>query len=212
MKFAHLLLAAAAGCAVAGAQAQLTDPAAANQLQGKPQDKAALEKSFQPYPRPYIQNDAPQLDPRVFKDYRADPKLRAGYEVAPHVSIETGVTGLNSEGPHPIGPGDAAGRAGAGNTKGFSTYVAGKLSAPLGDRLVAYGKVGGAYSERTERGSALAESKDSDAGPYVSAGTQYKLSDKATISGQYERYGNSAKKWGSDTNAGGVSAKLNVGF
>jgi opacity protein-like surface antigen len=212
MKLAHLSLAAAL-CAAAGAQAQLVEPAG-NQLQGKPQDQA-FEKSFQPYPRPYMKNDATQLDPRVFKDYRSDPKLSAGYEVAPHVAVEAGYTGLNSEGPHPIDPGDAAGRAGAGNTKGFGTYVAGKVDVPLGEKVLAYGKLGVAYSERNDR-SDLAkptlESKESDVGAYVSAGTEYKLSDKATLSGKYERYGNSAKKFGSDTNAGGVSAKLNVGF
>lgn len=210
MKFAHLLL-AAAGCAAVGAQAQSLDPSASPQLQGKPLDQA-FDKSFQPFPRGAIHDDAPQLDKRVFPNYHADRQITAGYELVPNLSIETGYTGLNREGAHPIDAGDAGGLAGAGNSKGFSTHVAAKVTAPLTDRLSAYGKLGIAHSERTSRDKLVTESTQTDTGAYVGAGTEYKLNNKATLSGQYERYGNSDNKFGGDTNAGGVSARLNVGF
>jgi hypothetical protein len=43
-------------------------------------------------------------------------------------------------------------------------------------------------------------------------GARYKLNEKASVSAQYEQYGNSARKWGSDTNNSGLSAKFKMGF
>jgi hypothetical protein len=49
-------------------------------------------------------------------------------------------------------------------------------------------------------------------GAYAGMGARYKLNEKATVSAQYEQYGNSAKKWGSETNNSGLSAKFKMGF
>jgi opacity protein-like surface antigen len=53
---------------------------------------------------------------------------------------------------------------------------------------------------------------DTDVGAYVGMGARYKLNEKASVSAGYEQYGNSAKKWGSETNNSGLQAKFKMGF
>jgi opacity protein-like surface antigen len=73
--------------------------------------------------------------------------------------------------------------------------------------------VGVAYSERVAHDKTLrATASDSDVGAYAGMGARYKLTEKASVSAQYEQYGNSAKKWGSETNNSGLSAKFRMGF
>jgi hypothetical protein len=43
-------------------------------------------------------------------------------------------------------------------------------------------------------------------------GATYKLNEKASVSAQYEQYGNSADKWKNQTNNSGLSAKFKMGF
>jgi hypothetical protein len=49
-------------------------------------------------------------------------------------------------------------------------------------------------------------------GAFTGVGARYKLNDKASVSAGYEQYGNSAKKWGSETNNSGLNAKFKMGF
>jgi opacity protein-like surface antigen len=213
MKASSLAL-AAAGLAAAGAQAQLVEPSSPSQLQRQiqPQDQA-FAKSFQPLPHPYMRNEAEIPDIKMFgDDYRVDPKLRAGFDLNPNFAIEAGYQNLYSRGFHYVEPGRAAERAGALGTAGSAGYLAGKVTVPVDEHLSAYGKLGHAFSERTIHDSDTTSARDVDAGPYVNVGAKYKLSDKISVNAQYEKYGDSAKKFGNDSNGSAVSAKLNVGF
>lgn len=212
MKPCRLVL-AVASLAAGSAQAQLVEPAGAPQLQrqARPQDQD-FAKSFEPLTRPYVTNETEGPNDKLFGDYRTDPKLRAGFDLNPNFAIETGYQNLYSRGFHYVDPGRAADRAGALGTKGSASYLAGKLTVPVDGRFSAYGKLGIAYSERKIHDSQVSSARDVDVGSYANVGARYKLNDKASINAQYERYGDSAKKFGSDTNAGGVSAKLKVGF
>jgi hypothetical protein len=53
---------------------------------------------------------------------------------------------------------------------------------------------------------------DTDLGPYANVGARYKLNDRATISGEITRAGDTANKWGGAANATGASATLKLGF
>jgi hypothetical protein len=208
---APCLVLAAAGLAAAGAQAQLVEPASGTPLQHQPQPQA-FTRSFQPQPRSYVANEAEAPDPKLFPDYRTDPKLRFGFNLNPYFAIETGYQNLYSRGFHYAEPGRPEERAGALGNHGSASYVAGKLTVPVNEQFTAYGKLGVADSERTVRDSRTTSLVEGDIGPYAHVGAKYKLNDKASISAQYEKFGDSAKKFGNDSNASGVSAKLKIGF
>lgn len=77
----------------------------------------------------------------------------------------------------------------SGSTKGYNTYVAGKYSLPLGERISAYGKLGLAHSERKYDNSWGDYLNDTDTGAYAALGAQYQLTEKIAVSAEYERYG-----------------------
>jgi opacity protein-like surface antigen len=201
-----------------GAQAQLLDDAPApKSLSSAP----ALSQPFakvQPVPRTYMGNAAepvglPNADKSAFGVYVADPKLFGGINVSPNFAIETGYANLYTRGYHFADYARADEVKGALGTKGFNSYLAAKVNVPDNDVFSAYGKVGVAYSERVAHDKTLrATTSDADVGAYAGMGARYKLNEKATVSAQYEQYGNSAKKWGSETNNSGLSAKFKMGF
>ena len=167
----------------------------------------------QPFPLPYTTNEATKeiLYNRfpMFNEYRTDPKLVLGFDLTPNFGLEAGYTNLFSRGFHYADiEARHENREGALGQGGFTSYAAVKLTVPVNDRLTAYSKFGIAYSERDTFARSV---KDADAGPYANVGAHYKLSDRATLSGEYQRTGDT-KKWGNDTNANGVGAKLNLGF
>lgn len=207
-------LAGLAGFVAGAAQAQLVEPDSKPVLQAKPQPQdAAFAKSFKQAPQPYMKNEAEIPDVKMFgDDYRVDPKLKAGIELNQNFGIETGYSELYSRGFHYMWPGDAAERAGVLGDRGSATYLAGKITLPVDERLTTFSKVGVARSDRKLRDGATSMARDIDIGPYANVGANYKLSDKASVSGQYERFGDSARKFGNDSNAGGFSAKLKLGF
>lgn len=202
---------AAAGLAGAGAWAQLVEPAGTPQLQRQAQD-SVFAKSVKPAPQPYVKDEADHPDPKLFPDFRTDPKLRAGFDLNRYVGIEAGYQNLYSRGFHYADPGRPNEREGALGNNGSAGYVAGKLTVPVDDRFTAFGKVGVAHSEREIRDSATTSAREADVGPYANLGARYKLNDRTSVSAQYEKFGDSAKKFGNDTNASGLSAKLKIGF
>jgi len=213
MKVPCLVL-AAAGFAAASAQAQLVEPSNAPLLkrQAQPQDQA-FARSFQPMPRPYMRNEAEIPDVKLLgDDYRVDPKLKAGFDLNPYFSIETGYQNLYSRGFHYADPGRPNEREGALGSYGSAGYAAVKLTVPVDDRLTAYGKLGIADTGRLLHDSRTTSVREGDIGPYANLGARYKLNDKASVSAQYEKFGDSAKKFGNDSNASSMSAKLNLGF
>jgi hypothetical protein len=166
----------------------------------------------QPFPLPYINSDVPVLQSNPLHTYRSDPKLVLGFDLTPNLGLEAGFANLYSRGFHYVDmEGRPDEREGVLGNHGFTSYLAAKLEAPVGERLSAYGKLGVAYSERETRDAAAMPLKEGDAGLYANMGARYKLTEKATVSGEYQRAGDS-KKWGGDTNANGVGAKLHLGF
>lgn len=204
--------------ATGGAQAQLLDGATAPRtLSSTPAPSQPFGK-VQPVPRTYMGNAAEPVamrnpDKSEFGVYVADPKLFGGINLSPNVALETGYANLYTRGYHFADYARPDEVNGALGTKGFNSYLAARVNVPVNDSFSAYGKVGVAYSERVAHDKTLrATASDSDVGAYAGMGARYKLTEKASVSAQYEQFGNSAKKWGSETNNSGLSAKFKMGF
>jgi len=222
MTTTHLALAAALLAAAGGAHAQLLaqsqDHAAASKdLSGTPALSAPFAK-IQPVPRTYM-GDAAETgglryqDKSAFGVYVSDPKLFAGVNVSPYFAIETGYANLYTRGFHFADYARPDEVNGALGTKGSNSYLAARLNVPVNDQLSAYGKLGVAVSDRVAHDKTLRNTvTDTDVGAYVGMGARYKVNEKASVSAGYEQYGNSAKKWGSETNNSGLQAKFRMGF
>jgi hypothetical protein len=198
--------AVAAGMLVAGgAQAQL--------LNLPPSEAPALTLSrTQPFPLPYITSETPLAPNNPLYTYRSDPQLLAGLDLTRNLGIEAGFGNLFSRGFHYVDlEGRPDEREGVLGNHGFTSYLAARLRVPLSDRLSAYGKLGIAYSERAMYDRQAKPVKDVDAGTYANVGARYKLTEKASFSGEYQRAGDT-KKWGGATNANGLGTKLHLGF
>jgi opacity protein-like surface antigen len=217
MTTTHLALAAVL-LAASGAQAQLLDSAAA------PKDLSATRvlsppfAKIQPVPRTYM-GDAAETgglryqDKSAFGVYVSDPKLFAGVNLTPYFAIETGYANLYTRGFHFADYARPDEVNGALGTKGSNSYLAARLNVPVNDQLSGYGKLGVAVSDRVAHDKTLRNTvSDTDVGAYVGMGARYKVNEKASVSAGYEQYGNSAKKWGSETNNSGLQAKFKMGF
>jgi opacity protein-like surface antigen len=203
--------------AAGGVHAQLLDEAPVT-LSARPAPSQPFAR-VQPVPRTYIENtaEAPSAvinaDKSAFGVYVADPKLVAGFNLNPNVAIETGYANLYTRGVHFADYARPDEVNGALGVKGFNSYLAARINVPVGDRLSAYGKLGVAYSERVAHDKTLRTTgSEVDVGAFTGVGARYKLSEKASVSAGYEQYGNSAKKWGSETNNSGLNATFKMGF
>jgi len=193
------------------AWAQLLEQPSAPTLQAETPAAQAFGKIQQPFPRSYMSNEtAPAID-NLHPNFRTDPKLVGGFELTPNLGIEAGFSNLYSQGFHYVDARHAYERAGALGNHGFASHLAAKVSVPVDDRLTAYGAAGVAYSLR-ESAAKDKTLRDIDVGPYAGVGAKYKLTDKASLSGEYQLQGDTGKKWSNDTNANGFSAKLKLGF
>jgi len=203
--------------AASGAQAQLLDEAPAT-LSTSPASSQVFAR-VRPVPRAYMENAAEPVsgvmnaDKSAFGVYVADPKLVAGFNLNPNFAIETGYANLFTRGFHFADYARADEVNGALGTRGFNSYLAARINVPVTEKLAAYGKLGVAYSERVAHDRTLrTTSSEADVGAFTGVGARYRLNDKASVSAGYEQYGNSAKKWGSDTNNSGLNAKFRMGF
>jgi len=169
-------------------------------------------------PRIWFGNAAGNGATRIFDNgsafgvYRTDPKLVAGFRLTPHLALETGYSNLINRGHHFADYTRADDVAGGLGAKGFHSYLATRLVLPLGERLQAIGKLGVAHSEYVRVGLGGAKTREFDVGPYASLGLQYQLARNATLVGAYERYGDTERRWGPNTNSNGFSVRLNVDF
>lgn len=212
--------------AFTSAHAQLVEPGQTPEqakLEARPPlASQALRNAFQPFPRPYIVNteDKPAFKSQ-FDIYRTDPKLQFGLDLTPTFGIELGFANLLSRGFHYVDDSRPAEKAGVLGDHGFSSYAAARFTLPVTERFTAYSKLGIAHSEskvreRPNQPRQTPVGKDeiptSDTGPYASVGAQYKLNDKAALSGEVVKSGSSATKWPGASNATGVSTKLKIGF
>lgn len=202
-------------CAATAAQAQLLDGAAAPQMERKPVEPEPFGGKVKPVSPGYVEGGTRKANANPGLSYSPDPRVSVGARLSENAAIEVGhvdtgtrpYADLDGIPPSPLEPARA-------RIKADSTYVAGKLSVPVGERIEAYGKVGMAYSERQyhdRRGTAI---KDVDAGPYAGVGADYKVSGKASVTGKVERFGDTGKKWGAGSGGGanGVSAGMKLGF
>ncbi|QJE01906.1 hypothetical protein HH212_19330 [Massilia forsythiae] len=144
-----------------------------------------------------------------------DPKLVGGVRVTPFLGVETGYASLVDRGTVFVDYRRADGITARQGTTGFSSYLAGTATLPLERGLEAYGKLGVSFSEfnHHELGPVPRPGsfRETDTGAYATAGASYRPSDKATLSGAFERHGDSAK-WGANTSSNGLKAKLKLGF
>ena len=222
----HWLVHAAAILFAGSAHAQLVEPSSQQANLYATQQaamQASFDKAYQPYPRAYGRDEAAVSSDKAFKGlFKRDPRLVGGYQLTPNLAIEAGYVYLMDRGFHRIDPWEPENPLGTLNINNFSSHLAAKYSLPLTDKLVAYGKVGKAHSVMTvptsvaraiarETGQQVRE-REKDTGLYVGAGAQYQLDEKTTIDAQYGRHGDSAKKWGKETNSTGVRANLKMGF
>ena len=196
--------------AAASIQAQLLpDPAPRESAQlerNKPDKPDPFAGSHQPWPRVYGADVAAQPNDHVFTGMRRDPRLIGGVEVAPNVAIEGGYVNLPDKGLHKVEPGKPADAATPLGEKGSSNHLAAKYSLRASERLTAYGKAGIAYTEKKrERGVA-----GTDTGPYTAAGASYKVDKRTTVSGDFVRHGDAAKKF--DRVQDGLKGNLKMGF
>lgn len=139
----------------------------------------------------------------VSKDgWKASAKIFGGYELTQNVGVEVGYTDLRSS--------DFSyarnGKAANGNSEGYGSYVAGKYNMPLNDQFSAYGKLGVAYSKRKVEASDGLRIDHHDTGAYGALGVEYKLNQKVSFVGEYERYGKD-KDFGAKPNVLTVGVK-----
>ncbi|MET0980980.1 MAG: outer membrane beta-barrel protein [Telluria sp.] len=176
-------------------------------LQRQAPGQARFDQGFQPFPRTYGGNEAANPGDKLHKGFRTDPRLVGGIELAPGLSLEAGYVNGFDRGFHGIDEGRPEEVSGALGNHGHSIHVAGKVSAPLGERLSAYGKLGVAHSARKAYGRPA-----TDTGLYTGVGAQYKLDENAGIEAEVGRHGNAARKWSNVTNADAVKARVKIGF
>ena len=217
MTTTHLAL--AAGLLAAGAaQAQLLDNAAAAKDLSATRALSPPFAHVLPVQRTYMGNAAEAdglryQDKSAFGVYVSDPKLFAGVNLSPYFAIETGYANLYTRGFHFADYARPDEVNGALGTKGSNSYLAARLNVPVNDQFAAYGKLGVAVSDRVAHDKTYRNTVvDTDVGPYVGMGARYKVNEKASVSAGYEQYGNSAKKWGSETNNSGLQARFKMGF
>lgn len=170
-------------------------------------------------PQFYLKNEAAGTGATVMNKsgsvdgvWVTDPRLVAGFNLTPALALEAGYVNLYDRGTYFASYAHPEQTSGALGVKGFNSYVAGKYTVTLNDRLEVVGKAGIARSEFNERDAHLGSMTSVDTGPYTGLGANYKVTDKMSVSGKVERYGDSAR-WGpANSNNTGVSAKVNLGF
>ncbi len=223
---------AAALLATGGAQAQLVDPPSAR-LSSEPGGRyGPLAEGFKRYQPVYGGNETANPNDRQFKGFRTDPRLVLGYAFNRYLAVETGFSYLRDKGFHKIDsfdPRQAAAQASvsAGDlmARSHTTYVAARITVPVGERLTAYGKFGVAHSAvkrddfvtpgqaggHARAAPANAFGGESGKGAYGAVGAKYQLNDRATLSGEVRKNG-SAGKFGAASNASGVHGNVGFGF
>jgi hypothetical protein len=208
---------AAALLAAGAAHAQLVDPAPAKQ-QARPSPEAvAFARIPAPFEPAYMLDEGAHPFTKLFDGFRTDPRLVAGVNLNRYLALEAGYVERKDRGFHRAGrhsivaPYSAFDETGALGVDGFHSYAALKATAPIGDDLSAYGKLGVAHSER--RGDdALGRKQNVDTGLYTGLGARYKPSEKAAVSVEGQKFGHSPEKWGRDSNGNRVNAKIGIGF
>lgn len=119
--------------------------------------------------------------------YKGSGKIFGGFDVNPMFGVEAGYTDIRKAN-HSYTIGTTSGTA---TTEGSRSYLAAKATMPVNDAFSVYGKLGAGYSKTKFRATTLASADDSKTEVYAGLGGQYKLSDRAALVLEYERYGKS---------------------
>lgn len=119
--------------------------------------------------------------------WKASAKVFGGYEFTPNVGVEAGYTDMRSADFSYLRDGKNV----SGYANGYGAYVAAKYTVPVNAQFAAYGKLGVAYSKRKIETNDGEHDAHHDTGAYAALGLEYKLSQKVSFVGEYERYGKS---------------------
>lgn len=134
---------AAAVLAGGSAQAQLAEPGSQARLQVQPSPAVtAFARIPAPFEPAYMVNEGEHPFTGLFDGWRSDPRLVAGINLNRYLALEMGYRERKDRGFHAVDPRDPLDTTGALGTKGFNSYVAVKVTAPITDNLSAYGKLG----------------------------------------------------------------------
>jgi opacity protein-like surface antigen len=135
-------------------------------------------------PHAYVGIGLAGADNQTVDSWKAGGKIFAGYEIDQNWGIEAGYTRF---GRTAFSSAQFDGTL-SGSIKSDGSYAAGKYTAPLSDKVSAYGKLGVSYSERTYNSNYGAQGEH-DTGVFAGAGLQYKLTENVSLIGEVERYG-----------------------
>lgn len=135
-------------------------------------------------------------------DAKAASKLFFGYDFNKTWGIETGFTFFSSTGYHY----SYLGHDYHGDTTGRSMYVAAKVAFPITDQLSFVGKLGISGNKRSLH-DAMFDLDETRHGLYSSLGLQYALTDKVSVTLDYEQYDRRRHQPGLKANAFSVSVK-----
>jgi OOP family OmpA-OmpF porin len=111
-------------------------------------------------------------------------KLFAGYDLNKTWAIETGYADLGNV----TTDWSFSGRRGTAKLGVQSFYVAGKGTAPVSDQISLFGKLGVAHTKFKQRGFPSG-GDETKTGLYGSVGAEFSLSKQASLSLEWERYG-----------------------
>jgi len=156
-------------------------------------------------PRPYVGVAVSGAKNQAADEWKASPKVFAGYDITQNWGVEAGYTHHGSEDYNTTRNATPV-RA---SVKGSDSYLAAKYTVPVNERVSAYGKLGASYSERKNDLSGVGRINDRDTGVYGGIGVQYAVNQNVSVVGEYERYGKD-KATGSKADA--VNVGLKYGF
>ncbi|MGB9110594.1 MAG: outer membrane beta-barrel protein [Telluria sp.] len=198
--------------AAGAAHAQLVEPAPQT-LRAISPEAVAFARIPPPLEPAYLLDEGAHPFTKLFDGFRTDPRLAVGINLNRYLALEAGYMERKDRGFHRAGrhsfvdPYYALDETGALGVEGFHSYAAAKVTAPLGDGLSVYGKLGAAHSER--RGDDAVGTKNNVVdGLYSGIGAQYKLNERATVSVEGRKFGDSAEQWGKDSNGNRAVAKF----
>jgi OOP family OmpA-OmpF porin len=118
--------------------------------------------------------------------WKTSGKVFGGYDFNNTWGVEAGYTDFRKS--------DYSYKLGAqtvnGQSEGHSTYLAGKVTAPINDQISLFGKLGVADNKVSLKNDPFFKG-DSKTELYAGVGGQYNLNQKVALTLEYERYGKS---------------------
>ena len=125
---------------------------------------------------------------RSAEGYKAGGKIFAGAEIDQNFGVEVGHVDFKRT--------DVSfsqnGIPGSGEVDGRASYVAGKASTPMNEKISFFGKLGVAHTKNKLSSATPGMNRsESDNGLYAGLGAQYAVNQQVALTLEYERYGKS---------------------